>query len=219
MSNIMKGMVTDSELTEPNVVVPGYGTIPLEQLKKHVKSLSADFNQYIQQDEFTKAAYYSEQFFNAVLALARALKKQEMSEDQAPMFTPEDKMVNQNDPNSDGWRVYEPEPAGLNETEQSELKRNALKIMYDTIMIPLRGSRLYPTTENDFLKIAAISLQDLFTKRYNNLSRQQIVPASQAMAKEMLEFYRKEFNIRGYRKVGSDSYVRESSIMQGLKKD
>ena len=41
-----------------------------------------------------------------------------VKEEQAPMFTPEDeaKMVNANDPGSDGWRVYKAVPAGMKES-------------------------------------------------------------------------------------------------------
>lgn len=207
MSSIIKGLTTDEAVNDnPNVNVPGYGTVPLDMLKRHVKELSKDFNVLIQQGAFLKAAYYSEQLFNALFAIARAEKEMENNrvvnekefavnnEDQAPMFTPEGK-------------------------EDSELKQNALKVMYDTVMSPLRGTKLYPTTDEDFLKIASVSLQELFTKRYNNLSRQQIVPASQNMAKDMIPFFHKEPNIRMYKKVSGDNYVRESSIMQGLIQD
>jgi hypothetical protein len=34
------------------------------------------------------------------------INKQDVDEEQAPMFTPEEKMVNANDPRSDGWRFY-----------------------------------------------------------------------------------------------------------------
>jgi hypothetical protein len=34
------------------------------------------------------------------------INKQDVEEEQAPMFTPEEKMVNANDPKSDGWRFY-----------------------------------------------------------------------------------------------------------------
>lgn len=37
-------------------------------------------------------------------------------EEQAPMFTPEEKMVNANDPRSDGWRVYKAHSAGTKES-------------------------------------------------------------------------------------------------------
>jgi hypothetical protein len=39
-----------------------------------------------------------------------------VGEEQAPMFTPEEKMVNANDPMSDGWRVYKAVPAGTKES-------------------------------------------------------------------------------------------------------
>lgn len=59
---------------EAEVNVPGFGVVPLEMLKKHVKELSKDFNEYIQNDDFLKAAYRSEQFYNALMALAKAIK-------------------------------------------------------------------------------------------------------------------------------------------------
>ena len=206
MSNIMKGLATDEAVNNnPNVNVPGYGTMPLDMLKRHVKILSHDFDSMIQQGEFLKAAYYSEQFFNSLFALARALKDIEKNtvvnektatiEDQAPMFTPE----------SD---------------DKSDLKKNALKVMYDTVMAPLRGTKLYPTNVEDFKKIAAVSLQELFSKRYNNLSRQQIVPASQKMAEDMVVFFNQEAPLSPMKKVSGIGYsMRESSIMKGLLQD
>lgn len=62
------------------VQVPGYGTMPLEMLKRHVQALSKEFNDSIQQGEFLKAAYRTEQFYNALMALAKALKQQGVSE-------------------------------------------------------------------------------------------------------------------------------------------
>jgi len=39
-------------------------------------------------------------------SLLRPFVRPELGEEQAPMFTPEAKMVNANDPMSDGWRLY-----------------------------------------------------------------------------------------------------------------
>jgi len=64
-----------NEEVDPDIHVPGFGMVSLERLKKHVKALSNDFNTWIQNDEFTKAAYRSEQFYNALMALAKALKQ------------------------------------------------------------------------------------------------------------------------------------------------
>jgi hypothetical protein len=240
MSSIIKGLTSEQEVTkgQPEIQVPGYGTMPLDMLKRHVQSLSKEFNDSIQQGEFLKAAYRTEQFYNALMALAKALKQQgvtetsstglgggsagigggaglgidkspmekvlekplgettrpfkaafnakpkqkgagdspddyeytefvpnlktkdahqdwaihrdvkkanqklqakpkaqpkdtgfyknylsnrpvreeEVEEEQAPMFTPEEKIVNMNDPRSDGWRVYKAKPAGTKES-------------------------------------------------------------------------------------------------------
>lgn len=72
-------LLDNSALTESNgdIHVPGYGNIPLDMLKRHVQSLSKDFNDNIQKGEFLKAAYRTEQFYNALMALAKALKQQE----------------------------------------------------------------------------------------------------------------------------------------------
>jgi hypothetical protein len=45
-------------------------------------------------------------------------KAEDLEEEQAPMFTPEDeaKMVNANDPKSDGWRVYKLKTGGTKES-------------------------------------------------------------------------------------------------------
>ena len=77
MSSIIKGIAYEQHITkkEPEVHVPGYGTIPLDMLKRHVQSLSKDFDTLIQQGAFLKAAYRSEQFYNALMALAKALPK------------------------------------------------------------------------------------------------------------------------------------------------
>lgn len=78
MSSIIKGITDEQSVTkkEPEVQVPGYGTMPLDMLKRHVQSLSKDFNDSIQKGEFLKAAYRTEQFYNALMALAKALKQQ-----------------------------------------------------------------------------------------------------------------------------------------------
>jgi len=39
--------------------------------------------------------------------------RKKKNETAIPMFTPEDKMVNANDPGSDGWRVYSAKPSGI----------------------------------------------------------------------------------------------------------
>lgn len=77
MSSIIKGITDEQHITkkEPEVHVPGYGTMPLDMLKRHVQELSKDFNTLIQQGAFLKAAYRSEQFYNALMALAKALPK------------------------------------------------------------------------------------------------------------------------------------------------
>lgn len=72
-----------NEEADPDIQVPGWGVVSLERLKTHVKELSKEFNDWIQTDKFVKAAYHSEQFFNAVLALAKALKKASAKLDEA----------------------------------------------------------------------------------------------------------------------------------------
>jgi hypothetical protein len=78
----MKGLTSEQDITkkEPQVSVPGYGTMPLDMLKRHVQSLSKEFNDSIQKGEFLKAAYRTEQFYNALMALAKALKQQGVTE-------------------------------------------------------------------------------------------------------------------------------------------
>jgi len=82
MSNIIKGIQGEQavEKKQPEVQVPGYGTMPLDMLQRHVQSLSKEFNDSIQKGEFLKAAYRTEQFYNALMALAKALKQQGVSE-------------------------------------------------------------------------------------------------------------------------------------------
>jgi hypothetical protein len=72
MSNIMKGLQTENNDFQVNV--PGYGTMPLEMLKNHVKELTKDFNDTVQNEEFIKAAYRTEQLYNALFALSKAMK-------------------------------------------------------------------------------------------------------------------------------------------------
>jgi hypothetical protein len=72
MSNIMKGLQTENNDFQVNV--PGYGTMPLEMLKNHVKELTKDFNEMVQSEEFIKAAYRTEQLYNALFALSKAMK-------------------------------------------------------------------------------------------------------------------------------------------------
>jgi hypothetical protein len=235
MSSIIKGLQTEAN-NDFNVAVPGYGTVPLEMLKRHVKELTKDFNDTVQSEEFIKAAYRTEQLYNALFALSKAMKAKskdldetqstgtsvgsagigggaglgiekspiekviekplgetiqssqggmgqsyrkftpksagtserldelspetlakykkaagadarkadsegdfergnkrfsgivratkkefdndakKVKEEQAPMFTPEEKIVNMNDPRSDGWRVYKAKPAGAKES-------------------------------------------------------------------------------------------------------
>jgi len=82
MSSIMKGIQGEQALdkTQPEIQVPGYGTMPLDMLQRHVQTLSKEFNDSIQQGEFLKAAYRTEQFYNALMALAKALKQQGVTE-------------------------------------------------------------------------------------------------------------------------------------------
>jgi hypothetical protein len=78
MSSIIKGL--QNEQNDFQVNVPGYGTVPLEMLKRHVKELSKDFNGMIQSEEFIKAAYKTEQFYNALFALSKAMKAKSVEE-------------------------------------------------------------------------------------------------------------------------------------------
>ena len=82
MSSIIKGIQGEQALDkkQPEVQVPGYGTMPLDMLKRHVQTLSKEFNDSIQQGEFLKAAYRTEQFYNALMALAKVLKQQGVTE-------------------------------------------------------------------------------------------------------------------------------------------
>lgn len=68
----MKGL--QNENNDFQVNVPGYGTMPLEMLKRHVKELTKDFNDTVQGEEFIKAAYRTEQLYNALFALSKAMK-------------------------------------------------------------------------------------------------------------------------------------------------
>lgn len=78
MSSIIKGLNRESTLPAPStefrVNIPGYGSLSLEALKRHVKALSKEFNELIQTEEFIKAAHKTEQFYNALFALAKAMK-------------------------------------------------------------------------------------------------------------------------------------------------
>lgn len=78
MSSIIKGINRESSLPAPStefrVNVPGFGSLSLESLKSHVKALSKEFNELIQTEEFIKAAHKTEQFYNALFALAKAMK-------------------------------------------------------------------------------------------------------------------------------------------------
>lgn len=142
-----------------------------------------------------------------------------LDEEQAPMFTPEEKMVNANDPRSAGWRTYKVGPAGLEENSMNTsdtLKTNALKIIYDTVISDLRGTTLYPTNEEDFIRIASAVLKRQIGRRYPQLSQQQLEPASQSMAKDLLQFFRQEPKMKAYKQVSGDNYT-ESSILKGLK--
>jgi hypothetical protein len=242
----MKGLQTENNDFQVNV--PGYGTMPLEMLKRHVKELTKDFNDTVQSEEFIKAAYRTEQLYNALFALSKAMKAKskdldetqstgtsvgsagigggaglgiekspiekviekplgetiqssqggmgqsyrkftpksagtserldelspetlakykkaagadarkadsegdfergnkrfsgivratkkefdndakKVKEEQAPMFTPEEKIVNMNDPRSDGWRVYKAKPAGTKESSIMKGLQNEVKV-------------------------------------------------------------------------------------------
>lgn len=78
MSSIIKGLNRESSLPAPStefrVNVPGFGSLSLESLKKQVKGMSKELNELIQSEEFIKAAYKTEQFYNALFALAKAMK-------------------------------------------------------------------------------------------------------------------------------------------------
>jgi hypothetical protein len=77
-----KGAFAYNPLAEGDfeVHVPGFGTVPLEMLKRHVKELSKDFNGMIQSEEFIKAAHKTEQFYNALFALSKAMKAKSVEE-------------------------------------------------------------------------------------------------------------------------------------------
>jgi hypothetical protein len=86
MSSIIKGLQTEAN-NDFNVAVPGYGTVPLEMLKRHVKELTKDFNEMVQSEEFIKAAYRTEQLYNALFALSKAMKAKSMEEGYAAGIT------------------------------------------------------------------------------------------------------------------------------------
>jgi hypothetical protein len=79
MSSIIKGLQNEAN-DDFNVAVPGYGTVPLEMLKRHVKELTKDFNEMVQTEEFIKAAYRTEQLYNALFALSKAMKDKSVEE-------------------------------------------------------------------------------------------------------------------------------------------
>lgn len=163
-------------------------------IKPWLERYKDKFAQEFPEVDFSDIQDLAEKFYENFLAMQGQLE-----EDQAPMFTPEEEHLDEN---------------------ESQLKQNALKVMYDAIMIPMRGSRLYPTNETDFEKMASISLQQMFAKRYSNLTRQQIASISQKAAEAMLDFYRKEPGYRGsYKQAPMTNVTRESSIMKGLTKD
>jgi hypothetical protein len=76
----MKGL--QNENNDFQVNVPGYGTMPLEMLKRHVKELTKDFNDTVQGEEFIKAAYRTEQLYNALFALSKAMKSKSKDLDE-----------------------------------------------------------------------------------------------------------------------------------------
>lgn len=53
-------------------------------------------------------------------------KQKDVSEEQAPMFTPEDKMVNANNPTGTGWRYYKAKSAGSKENLDEDVGSNYL---------------------------------------------------------------------------------------------
>jgi len=79
-----KGAFAYNPLAEGDfeVHVPGFGTVPLEMLKRHVKELTKDFNQMVQTEEFIKAAYRTEQLYNALFALSKAMKSKSSDIDE-----------------------------------------------------------------------------------------------------------------------------------------
>ena len=78
-----------------------------QELAKH--GVQKDDPEY--KEKFKHAMAYYRKFGNI-----DAIKKDDVAEEQAPMFTPEEKMVNANDPRSDGWRIYKAKPAGTKES-------------------------------------------------------------------------------------------------------
>jgi hypothetical protein len=78
-----------------------------QELAKH--GVQKDDPEY--KEKFKHAMAYYRKFGNI-----DAIKKNDVAEEQAPMFTPEEKMVNANDPRSDGWRIYKAKPAGTSES-------------------------------------------------------------------------------------------------------
>ena len=142
MSSIIKGL--QNEQNDFQVNVPGYGTVPLEMLKRHVKELAKDFNDMIQSEEFIKAAYKTEQFYNALFALSKAMKEKSVEEgysagitggsglgiEKSPMEKVLEKPLGEkiNTPGGMGqsYRKFTPKSAGVDEGKLNELSPETL---------------------------------------------------------------------------------------------
>jgi len=59
--------------------------------------------------------------------------KKKKTETAIPMFTPETKMVNANDPGSDGWKVYKAKPSGILEGILTEYDTNTIDAVVQSL--------------------------------------------------------------------------------------
>jgi hypothetical protein len=101
--------------------------------------------------------------------------KKKKTETAIPMFTPEDKMVNANDPGSDGWKVYSAKPSGILEgiiteydtkTIDSVVERLPKGLTIDNFISPAFKEFLYQKYYGP-MKAGWDKLWPFFSKEYN----------------------------------------------------
>lgn len=123
--------------------------------------------------------------------------KKEMSEEQIPMFTPEEKMVNANDPRSDGWRIYKAEPSGMLEGIITE---------YDTKTIDQVIERLPKGLTVD--NFAMPAFKEYLYQKYYGVEKPNWKELSGPFAQE----YRQKHGIKEY-KLGDLNYFDDMLVV------
>ena len=126
-----------------------------------------------------------------------------VAEEQAPMFTPEEKMVNANDPMSDGWRWYSVKE-GMTAAEVKKELDQAYKTIFDNLKyVWQKKPHLEPKNDEGFLDQAI-----LYGTRYLGFDNK----ASESFATALIPYWH-DYH---WSKNKTEFSTKESAIIKGL---